>query len=93
VTLPRAVAEDRASTTWEWRRCKMQAPPGKGTTQSPKAASLPRRGPRRKPSQTWTIVYRGGPECFYLVVCGERTRRLPGWLCLSDVAGRMGLMA
>nr|CRY96840.1 hypothetical protein [uncultured prokaryote] len=81
-------AEDEIlpSTTWEWRRVKIDPPLAAPTR---KAAAGARRAPLSHwPSRTAltiTVRYRGGAECWYEVKGRGRRWRVPGVLALHDV--------
>jgi hypothetical protein len=69
------------STTWEWRRVKIERPAG-GQVAAPKASARP--SPLRKP-KTLTVKFRGGDEAWWEIRCGDRTIRRPGVTALHDV--------
>jgi len=72
------------STTFEWRRVKIdrrRAAPG---STSPEAASKPSQRSLREPV-TITVHYRGGSEAWWELKARGRTWRRPGSLCLHDV--------
>ncbi len=74
------------STTWQWKRVKMK-PPSAGQD-----GARAKRGrwhgfpvwPRQRPL-TVKIVYRGGPESWWLVTARGRHGVFPGVAALEDV--------
>lgn len=85
MSIPRDVPGG-ASTTWEWRKVRMQAvPPGQGIA-SPEGT--PSRFRVRRSKRRWTQIevrYHGGPEDSWLLRSGGVYRRFPGWMALTDV--------
>jgi hypothetical protein len=75
----------RVSTTWVWKRCKVEAAPAQGNKQSAKQSTsgLRVRRDRWKPT-TITVRYRGGPEASWLFQCGSLSARVPGWMAVED---------
>lgn len=78
--------ECSVSTTWVWKRVKIDPPLA--------APSKQRRRPLPKPVRalwdsrhplTILIRYRGGPECWYEIKARGRTHRVTGSTCLHDV--------
>jgi hypothetical protein len=75
-----------ASATWEFRKVKIERPPGPNTAAARRAsfrARLARRDARR-PLEA-TIRYRGGPESWWEISARGRLYRFPGWWALDDV--------
>lgn len=72
------------STTWEWRRVKMQRPPEakERAERSESSSLLP--WPRSKPV-TVVLKYRGGPECWVEVRARGRIWRRPGHTAVYDL--------
>jgi hypothetical protein len=84
--------DDVPSTTWRWKLCRVEAAPAQGTsTASAKQIRTRRRLLTRTYRADVRLEYRGGPECEYLVVARGRVWRVPGWMCIADVAARVGL--
>jgi hypothetical protein len=73
-----------ASTTWEWKRVKIDPPLAAPPKQSPKAAARLARRAAREPT-TLTIRYRGGAEAWWEVKARGRSWRVPGHVALHDV--------
>jgi hypothetical protein len=81
-----------ASTTWEWKRVKITAPPRpKATARAKRApsssAERSERAARRTARTPFTvqIQYRGGPEAWWQVTYAGRSYRFSGVLCFHDV--------
>ena len=74
------------STTWEWKRVKIAQPPQAKEhaerSESSLRSLLP--WPRRKPLHL-SVVYRGGPECWWEIRSRGRVIRRPGVMALHDV--------
>lgn len=73
------------STTWAFKRVKVSTP-RRGQQQRVRSTSfeaLPPHPPRSKLSVT--VVYRGGPECWWEITARGKTVRRPGALALHDV--------
>lgn len=73
------------STTWGWRRVRIRPAPQANTTATPKGSPHTKRAlrDRRKPL-TVTVVYRGGPECWYELRARGLVVRRPGYICIHD---------
>lgn len=77
--------KNRPSTTWEWRKVKIQSAPAG----EQRAAGAPQAVGRRVRDayipRSVTFRYRGGPESSWVFQVGSRSWRYPGHLCLDDV--------
>lgn len=78
------------STPFGWRRVKLSEHP-QGTSTARRNAAPPPRKRRRDLSQRLqvTIIYRGGPECSYLVSFEDRSWRFCGAEQLHDVVQKV----
>ncbi len=81
-----AVEQTFPSTTWAWKQVKMKTPPAgqdRARAQRGRWHGFPV-WPRRK-VLTLTIVYRGGPQSWWLVSARGRHGVFPGVAALEDV--------
>jgi hypothetical protein len=80
------------STTWAWRKVKINPHPQGTGPQAPLAVLA---GRRRQSIRSGVVIlevsYRGGAEDAWMGrLDGGRWWRLPGWLCLTDALTRLG---
>lgn len=78
------------STTWAWKRVKIDSPlaaPNENSRRAPSKALRSVWNPRT--TLTLTVRYRGGAECWYEVRARGRIHRLPGHVALHDVMGKV----
>lgn len=74
------------STTWVWKRVKMERrPQGPSNTAARRASSPPLAARSPREPLTVTVVYRGGPECWWEVRGRGRVYRVPGHVALHDL--------
>lgn len=74
------------STTWAWKKVKIDPAPRRQQAQRPKGGRwhlLPWRD-RRKPLQV-TLKYRGGAECWVEVHARGAQGRFPGYVAIIDI--------
>lgn len=73
------------STTWEWRKVKIQRRSQSPSSASPQGASHALRADwnPREPL-TVTVRYRGGPEAWIELKARGETYRMPGHVALFD---------
>lgn len=74
------------STTWQWRKVKVNPPPG--GDRAPQALRYGFHGVRKRDAHRpiWlTMRYRGGAEAQVVIECRGRVKRFPGSTALFDV--------
>jgi hypothetical protein len=74
------------STTWEWRKVKIEPAARPRSKQPAQPATGLARGLRR-PAH-FRIKYRGGSEAWWELSDGRYTIRIPGHICLHDALMR-----
>ena len=77
------------STTWEWRKVKIQRRRNGPSKTAPKAATSRSGGRNMAVPLTIMLTYRGGAEAWWEVKARGRTYHFPGHLCLHDVVARI----
>lgn len=81
-------AGETPSTTWAWRKIKITPSHPSGDC-APKALHSASNGRRKRLYRDRLMIevwWRGGPEDDWIVrIAGRSARRIPGWMCLTDV--------
>lgn len=73
-----------ASTTFEWRRVKIDVPPER-PSKTAAAGRPPLNRRNARDALTLTIRYRGGAEAWWEVKARGQTWRFPGYYAIHDV--------
>lgn len=82
--------ERSGSTHWKWIRVKITRPPqAPSKTGSEATSTLHLRPWNRRDPLTIQVVYRGGPEAWYLIKSRGGVIRVPGHEALHDVMERI----
>lgn len=85
---PGEIEQPFGSTTWQWRRVKVQRrPEGSITARRSRTARLWRTLPRgdRHKWVTVRIRWRGGAESWWLVEARGKVQAVQGWQALEDL--------